>query len=236
MTDEQVAQPADELAVDQIDADVDELRTAEQIAPDIEALILLATEPISAESLAAAVHASVEIVEQTLTDLADFYDRTGRGFQLQHVAGGWRYATRPAQAEIIGQWVIEGQQNKLSQAALETLAVIAYLQPVPRSRVSAVRGVNVDGVVRTLLTRGLIIQEGGEEAGTANLLRTTDYFLERLGIASLAELPPIAPLLPEASELEAELAGLAEQPSPPAAQPSPAGQERPSNQEESADE
>lgn len=186
-----------------------ELRSVDEIAPDIEALLLLATDPMPVENLAAAVNASVQTVEQTLTTLAEFYDQTGRGFQLQHVAGGWRYATRPEQAEMIGQWVIEGQQNKLSQAALETLAVIAYLQPVSRSRVSAVRGVNVDGVVRTLLTRGLISQEGGEEPGTANLLRTTDYFLERLGIASLAELPPIAPLLPEATDLEAELAGLA---------------------------
>ena len=129
--------------------------------------------------------------------------------QLRQVAGGWRYGTRPAQAELISRWVIEGQQNRLTQASLETLAVIAYSQPVSRSRVSAVRGVNVDGVVRTLLARGLVTESGHDDSTGAGLLSTTDYFLERLGLAAVSDLPPIAPHLPEAADLAAELAALA---------------------------
>lgn len=183
-------------------------RSAVQLAADLEAL-LLATEPLSAELLAEAVDAPTGTVLAALADLARFYDETGRGFQLRNVAGGWRYLTRPEQAELISRWVIEGQQNRLSQASLETLAVIAYSQPVSRSRVAAVRGVNVDGVVRTLLARGLVVESGHDETTGAGLLSTTDYFLERLGLAGLADLPPIAPHLPEAADLEAELAALA---------------------------
>jgi segregation and condensation protein B len=143
-----------------------------------------------------------------LQNLARFYDDTGRGFELRRLAGGWRYYTREEHAELISAYVLEGQQAKLSQAALETLAVIAYLQPVSRSRVSAVRGVNVDGVMRTLLARDLITETGSEESG-ATLFATTDYFLERMGIQSVDELPELAPYLPEATELEAELGQLA---------------------------
>jgi segregation and condensation protein B len=147
-------------------------------------------------------------VRQGLDDLVAFYAETGRGFELRRVAGGWRYYTRQEYADLIGAYVLEGQTAKLSQAALETLAVIAYLQPVSRSRVSAVRGVNVDGVVRTLLARDLITETGSEESG-ATLFRTTDYFLERMGLQSLDELPELAPYLPEATELEEELGQLA---------------------------
>ncbi len=182
---------------------------AASLEPDLEALLLLATEPLPVSALAEAVDAPVEVVHQALHKLADFYDQTGRGFQLRQIAGGWQYATRPAQAEMISRWVVDGQQNRLTQASLETLAVIAYSQPVSRSRVSGVRGVNVDGVVRTLLGRGLITEASHDETTGAGLLITTDYFLERLGLASLDDLPPIAPHLPEAADLEAELAALA---------------------------
>ncbi|GAA2178760.1 hypothetical protein GCM10009785_02690 [Brooklawnia cerclae] len=175
----------------------------------LEALLLLATEPLAEVVLAEAVDVPVAAVGHVLHDLATFYDATGRGFQLRRIAGGWQYATRPEQAELVSRWVVEGQQNRLTQAALETLAVIAYMQPVPRSRVSAVRGVNVDGVVRTLLARDLVAEQGQDAVTGAGLLTTTDYFLERLGLASLSDLPPIAPHLPEASDLEAELAALA---------------------------
>lgn len=185
-------------------------RSAEEIRPQLEALLLLATEPVAPALLAQIVEAPQDVVEAALGELATWYERTGRGFQLQNVGGGWRYATRPEHAQVIRRWVVEGQQNKLSQAGLETLAVIAYMQPVSRSRVSAVRGVNVDGVVRTLLARGLVTQDGNDDATGAATLRTTGYFLERLGLASLADLPPIAPLLPEASQLEAELINLAD--------------------------
>lgn len=180
-----------------------------QVEADLEALLLLATEPLPVEVLAEAIQLPAGVVAQALSRLASFYDETERGFQLRQVAGGWRYGTRPAQAELISRWVIEGQQNRLTQASLETLAVIAYSQPVSRSRVSAVRGVNVDGVVRTLLARGLITESGQDESTGAGLLTTTDYFLERLGLAAVSDLPPIAPHLPEAADLAAELAALA---------------------------
>lgn len=192
-----------------IDEPVPGVRTRADVEPELEALLLLATEPLPLLVLAEAVDAPTEVVAEALDALADFYDQTGRGFQLRQIAGGWQYATRPAQAELISTWVIEGQQNRLTQASLETLAVIAYSQPVSRSRVSAVRGVNVDGVVRTLLARGLITESSHDESTGAGLLTTTEYFLERLGLASLDDLPPIAPHLPEAADLEAELAALA---------------------------
>lgn len=183
--------------------------TNQSVEPELEALLLLATEPLPVPVLAEAVDVPADEVTAALHRLAEFYDRTGRGFQLRKIAGGWQYATRPEQAELISNWVIEGQQNRLTQAALETLAVIAYSQPVSRSRVSAVRGVNVDGVVRTLLARGLITESDHDPTTGAALLSTTDYFLTRLGLAALDELPPIAPHLPEAADLEAELAALA---------------------------
>ncbi len=184
-------------------------RCAAELAPELEALLLLATEPLPAAVLAEAVGAPQGLVEQVLAGLADFYTETQRGFQLRQLAGGWQYATRPEQAGLISRWVIEGQRNRLTQASLETLAVIAYLQPVARSRVAAIRGVNVDGVVRTLLARNLVTESGQDETTGAGLLTTTGYFLQRLGLASLDELPPIAPHLPEASDLAAELAALA---------------------------
>ncbi len=175
------------------------------IAGPLEALLLMATEPVPSAELAQAVRAPVGVVEQALEDLADFYDQTGRGFELRNVGGGWRYWTRAEHADLIGSWLIEGQHARLSQAALETLAVVAYLQPISRGRVSAVRGVNVDGVLRTLVTRDLV-QEVDRDAETgAMLFGTTGGFLERLGLASLDDLPPIAPLLPDAAVLEAEL-------------------------------
>ncbi|WP_415095699.1 SMC-Scp complex subunit ScpB [Micropruina sp.] len=175
------------------------------IAGPLEALLLMATEPVPSAELAQAVRAPVGVVEQALHDLADFYDQTGRGFELRNVGGGWRYWTRAEHADLIGSWLIEGQHARLSQAALETLAVVAYLQPISRGRVSAVRGVNVDGVLRTLVTRDLV-QEVDRDAETgAMLFGTTGGFLERLGLASLDDLPPIAPLLPDAAVLEAEL-------------------------------
>lgn len=189
--------------------DTVQAQSAGTLQPQLEALLLLATEPLPAIVLAEAVRAPQPLVEQALAELAEFYDRTGRGFQLRQIAGGWQFATRREQAELISRWVIEGQQNRLTQASLETLAVIAYLQPVARSRVSAVRGVNVDGVVRTLLARDLVTESAHDQTTGAGLLSTTDYFLTRLGLASLDDLPPIAPFLPEASDLAAELAALA---------------------------
>jgi segregation and condensation protein B len=184
------------------------VHTPQELHGGLEALLLIADEPISETNLAAALRVPTDDVRAGLDELVAFYDETGRGFELRRVAGGWRYYTREAYADLIEAHVLEGQTAKLSHAAMETLAVIAYLQPVSRSRVSAVRGVNVDGVVRTLLARDLISESGAEESG-ATLFRTTDYFLERMGLQSLDELPELAPYLPEAMELEAELGQLA---------------------------
>jgi len=185
--------------------------SAEQVQPAIEALLLMSTEAMSTLALAEATQAPVEVVDEACHALARFYTETGRGFELRHVGGGWRLWTRPEHGDLIQAWVLQGQHSRLSQAALETLAVIAYLQPISRSRVSSVRGVNVDGVVRTLLTRGLIEEAGQDEQGGAVVFRTTDHFLERMGLESLDELPDLAPHLPEASDLEAELGRLAAQ-------------------------
>ena len=171
----------------------------------IEALLLMATEPMPAVELAQALKAPVTRVEAALANLARFYIETKRGFELRHAGGGWRYATRAEHAAVISAWVLEGQHGRLSQAALETLAVIAYLQPSSRSRISAVRGVNVDGVVRTLLARDLITETGRDPISGAVLFTTTPYFLERMGLTSLDDLPPLAPHLPDATTLEAEL-------------------------------
>ena len=180
------------------------------IDAQIEALLILATEPVSEADLAQTLDVPVDEVEAALARLAQFYDETSRGFELRHVGAGWRYYTRPEHAQIIAHSVLEGQQGKLSQASLETLAVIAYLQPISRARISAVRGVNVDGVVRTLISRNLVTEVDRDESSGAGLLGTTSYFLERMGLTSLADLPPLAPNLPDAAHLDEELTALAE--------------------------
>ncbi len=181
--------------------------TAEELgAPSlraaIEALLLLADEPMATITLAQATRRPVEEVEPVVRELAAEYTEQLRGFDLREVAGGWRFYTRMECSPLIERWVLDGQQARLTQASLETLAVIAYQQPVSRGRVSAVRGVNVDGVIKTLLTRGLIEEAGTDDESQAILYRTTGHFLERLGISSLAELPPLAEHLPDLGDLE----------------------------------
>jgi segregation and condensation protein B len=180
----------------------------------LEALLLLAAEPMSVTELAQAVAVPEADVAETLIELAAFYDETGRGFELREVGGGWRYYTREEYADLVAAYVLEGQQSKLSAASLETLAVIAYRQPISRGRVSAIRGVNVDGVIRTLLARGLIEEAGHDPESGAVVFATSSYFLERMGLRSLEDLPPLAPHLPEVEELEAELGQLAESRAP----------------------
>jgi segregation and condensation protein B len=179
------------------------------VAGALEALLLLASEPVTEFELAQAVGAPESVVAATLAELVAFYAETGRGFELRQVGGGWRYYTREEYADLISRYVVEGQQSKLSQAALETLAVVAYTQPISRARVSAVRGVNVDGVIRTLMARGLIEEAGHDQESGAVVFATTSYFLERMGLKALEDLPPLAPQLPEVEELEAELGQLA---------------------------
>ena len=184
-------------------------RTAADISGAVEALLLLAAEPISERELAEAVGVPESLVAECLAGLVAFYDETGRGFELRQVGAGWRYYTRAEHAELIAAHVVEGQSGRLSQAALETLAVIAYQQPVSRGRVSAIRGVSVDGVIRTLLARGLVEEAGHDPETGAAVFATTSYFLERMGLRTLDDLPALAPHLPDVDELEAELSELA---------------------------
>ena len=173
-----------------------------ELRPALEAVLMVADQPLDQVTLATAVGYPVTEVSKELTALAGEYDEQGRGFELRNVAGGWRFYTRDAYASVVEKFVLDGQQARLTQAALETLAVVAYKQPVSRARVSAVRGVNVDGVMRTLLTRGLVEEAGTDHETGAHLYRTSSYFLERIGVASLEELPELAPFLPEMGELD----------------------------------
>jgi len=166
----------------------------------IEAILMVVDEPVTAIALATALEVPVESVEAVLRDLdRDYADR---GFALREVAGGWRIYSRPEYAAAVERFILDGATAKLTQASLETLAVIAYRQPISRGRIGAVRGVNVDGVVRTLLARGLIEEIGAEPESGALLYGTTGYFLERLGLRDLAELPALAPYLPEVDVLD----------------------------------
>jgi segregation and condensation protein B len=181
------------------------------LGPALEAVLMVADQPMDGYTLATAVGYPVPEVAAALTGLAREYDESGRGFELRNVAGGWRFYTREEFAPVVERFVLEGQQARLTQAALETLAVVAYKQPVSRSRVSAIRGVNVDGVMRTLLTRGLVEEVGTDTETGAHLYRTTSYFLERIGITSLDQLPELAPFVPDMddADLEEALAGKA---------------------------
>jgi segregation and condensation protein B len=189
----------------------------------IEAVLMVIDQPATAVELAAGLNLTVDAVEQLLAELQREYNgytvnapdsdvaavittaghkSRPRGFELRNIAGGWRIYSRAEFAEIVGGFVLEGQTARLTQAALETLAVIAYRQPVSRARVSAIRGVNVDSVVRTLTQRGLIEDSGTDPESGAILYRTTSYFLERMGIGSVAELPQLSPHLPGLEGIE----------------------------------
>ncbi|MGW3241438.1 SMC-Scp complex subunit ScpB [Streptomyces sp. NPDC001070] len=175
-----------------------------ELRPALEAVLMVVDEPVTEETLAKVLDRPRREIAVALHDLAEEYAAQGRGFDLRLIAGGWRFYTRPAYAPAVEKFVLDGQQARLTQAALETLAVVAYRQPVSRSRVSAVRGVNCDGVMRTLLQRGLVEESGTEAETGAILYRTTNYFLERMGLRGLDELPELAPFLPEADAVEAD--------------------------------
>jgi segregation and condensation protein B len=163
----------------------------------LEAILLVADEPVPAVVLAQVLERPTGKITELLRETAAAYAAEERGFDLREIAGGWRFYTREECAPVVERFVSEGQEVRLTQAALETLAVVAYRQPVSRARVSAVRGVNCDGVMRTLTLRGLVEDSGTDPETGAILYRTTGYFLERLGLASLDELPDLAPFLPE---------------------------------------
>ncbi|MBV9207032.1 MAG: SMC-Scp complex subunit ScpB [Actinobacteria bacterium] len=163
----------------------------------LEAILLVADEPVPVVVLAQVLERPRSEVAGQLQAMAASYAAEGRGFDLREIAGGWRFYTREDCAPLVERFVSDGQEVRLTQAALETLAVVAYRQPVSRARVSSVRGVNCDGVVRTLVLRGLVEEAGTDPVTGAILYRTTGYFLERLGLGSLADLPDLAPFLPE---------------------------------------
>jgi segregation and condensation protein B len=167
----------------------------------IEAVLMVVEEPVPEIALATALDLPVDQVIAHVEALEADYAAADRGFTLRRTGGGWRMYSRPEYAGVVEKFLLDGQQARLTQASLETLAVIAYRQPVSRVRVGAVRGVNVDGVVRTLVSRGLV-EEKGEGEGGAILYGTTDFFLQRMGINSLDELPPLAPYLPDVDVLD----------------------------------
>jgi len=164
---------------------------------NLEAVLMVVDQPVSAYELARAFGTDVETVTRVLRETAREYTEQGRGFDLREVAEGWRFYTRPECAEAVEHFLRDGHEVRLTQAALETLAVVAYRQPVSRGKVSAIRGVNCDGVMRTLVLRGLIEEAGQDPESGAIPYRTTSYFLERLGLRSLDELPDLAPFLPD---------------------------------------
>lgn len=216
-----MSEPQDETAPDAVapveaagqDGAVED-PTVEQVAFDlndfpggarsaIEAVLMVVDEPVEETLLASALELPVADVTAVLEDLARDYARSERGFMLRRLGGRWRIYTRPEYAPVVEKFLMGGQQARLTQASLETLAVIAYRQPISRARVSAVRGVNVDGVVRTLVSRGLIeevVIDG--DPGVAALYGTTDLFLQRMGLDSLDDLPPLAPYLPSADLID----------------------------------
>lgn len=169
----------------------------------LEAVLLVADEPVPTGVLADVTRQPAADVTAALHELAAAYTAERRGFDLREVAGGWRLYTRDECAGVVERFVGDSQEIRLTQAALETLAVVAYRQPVSRARVSAVRGVNCDGVMRTLMLRGLVEEAGTEGETGATLFRTTGYFLERLGLAQLSDLPDLAQFLPD--DLDEEL-------------------------------
>ena len=175
-----------------------------QLVSAIEAILFVVDAPLPLAAMASALRQPVPAIEAAVSTLREAYDARDAGIEVRDSAGGVRIYTRPAHARHVERFLQDGQRSRLSQAALETLAVIAYRQSVTRSRVSAIRGVNVDGVVRTLLTRGLIVEVGNDPESGAGLFRTTELFLERMGMQSLEELPSLAPLLPDLDGLETE--------------------------------
>jgi segregation and condensation protein B len=178
-----------------------ELLSPEELSGGLEALLFVMDDPVDEDTLAGALRCSVEQVRAGLDELASGYDERRSGLTLRKVGEGWRLYTREEHAPVVERYLVDGQRSRLTQAALETLAVIAYRQPVTRARVSGIRGVGVDGVMRTLLSRGLVHEVGTDPDSGGGLYATTPLFLERLGLRSLADLPELAPLLPETSSM-----------------------------------
>lgn len=191
------AESAAESVSDVVAEPVAEVLDDTEFRSVLEALLLVVDTPVAVDALASATEQPEERVTATLTQLAAELAERSSGIDLREAGGGWRMYTRPRYAAYVERLLLDGSRSKLTRAALETLAVVAYRQPVTRARVSAVRGVNVDAVMRTLLARGLITEAGNDSDSGAVAFATTELFLERLGLSSLTDLPDIAPLLPD---------------------------------------
>lgn len=208
MTEEQTGEPVEAQEVREADAAeesayvLDDILDEDELARILEALLLVVDTPVSAEALGSATEQPVHYVTETLHRMAEGYTARDSGIDLREAGGGWRMYTRSRFAPYVERLLLDGARSKLTRAALETLAVVAYRQPVTRARVSAVRGVNVDAVIRSLVARGLITETGTDPDSGATAFSTTELFLERLGLASLAELPDIAPLLPDVDVID----------------------------------
>jgi segregation and condensation protein B len=201
--------PDEDLGIDV--AEVPELDDAE-LEATLEALLLVVDAPVPVDALAVAIDQPAYRVAAKLRLMADELSARESGIDLRETGGGWRMYTRARYAPFVERLLLDGTRSKLTRAALETLAVVAYRQPVTRARVSAVRGVNVDAVMRTLLARGLITEAGVDEDTGAATFATTELFLERLGLTSLVDLPDIAPLLPDIDVIDDITESLGDEP------------------------
>ena len=183
--------------------------TSPEVRAAIEAVVLAAVEPVEPQLLAQLLELPVSEVEAACTALTESYEAEGRGFTLARVAGGYRFQTHPDQVAYVERFVLEGQSARLSPSALETLAIVAYKQPVSRAQISAIRGVNVDSTLSTLEQRGYVAPVGQDTGpGQAVLFGTTRLFLERVGLDSLADLPTLSEFVPEPGVVEALERGL----------------------------
>lgn len=200
MTDIDTDEPTD--GSEQSEYVLDSIMDEDELVRVLEALLLVVDTPVSAEALGSATEQPVHYVAEILRRMADGYATRDSGIDLREAGGGWRLYTRSRFAPYVERLLLDGARSKLTRAALETLAVVAYRQPVTRARVSAVRGVNVDAVMRTLVARGLITEAGTDSDSGATTFATTELFLERLGLSSLTDLPDIAPLLPDVDVID----------------------------------
>lgn len=189
-----------------------EARPGDETHRALEAVLFVAAEPVSSTVLAQLLDSDRASVEASLARMAEEYERAGSGIVLRNVAGGWRLFSHPSASSVVEKFILSSRHARLTKAALETMAIVAYKQPVTRHQVAAIRGVNSDGVLSALVDRGLLEEVGRDEGpGRPLLFGTTPEFLERLGLASIADMPSLAPLLEE-PEREDPIADVAELP------------------------
>jgi segregation and condensation protein B len=198
MTEDAGDVPDPDMGVDVANAELDD----DELTRVLEALVLVVDAPVAAQTLATVTEQPLHRITAKLEGMAAELRSRDSGIELREAGGGWRMYTRARFAPYVERLLLDGSRSKLTRAALETLAVVAYRQPVTRARVSAVRGVNVDAVIRTLVARGLITEAGADEDTGATMFSTTELFLERLGLSSLTDLPDIAPLLPDVDVID----------------------------------